>query len=113
MNTIGTALHVRIYIGESDKWGHKPLYMAILEMLRREDCAGCTVTRGLAGFGAASRIHSASIVRLSEDLPLVLDWVDLPERVERVMPRLSEMVGASLASASQNTQPCASLVPVT
>jgi CBS-domain-containing membrane protein len=96
LQTIGQATCVTIYIGESDKWGHTPLYTAILELLRREDCAGATVTRGLAGFGAHSRIHSASIMRLSEDLPLVVEWVDLPERVERVMPKLVEMVAEGL-----------------
>ena len=101
MNTIGTALHVRVYTGESDKWRHKPLYMAIVEMLRQEDCAGATVTRGLAGFGAASRIHAASIVRLSEDLPIVIDWVDLPDRVERVMPKLIEMVAEGLVTVQE------------
>ena len=101
MKTIGTALHVRIYIGESDKWGHKPLYMAIIEMLKHEDCAGATVTRGLAGFGAASRIHAASIMRLSEDLPIVIDWVDLAERVERVMPKLVEMVAEGMITVQE------------
>jgi CBS domain-containing protein len=101
MQTMGTAMEVLIYIGESDRWGRKPLHMAILEMLRKEDCAGATVIRGLAGFGAASRIHTASIVALSEDLPLVIHWVDLPERVERVMPRLVEMVAEGLITAHE------------
>jgi CBS domain-containing protein len=101
MQTMGTATEVLIYIGESDKWGHKPLYMAILEMLKQEDCAGATVIRGLAGFGAASRIHTATIVALSEDLPLVIHWVDLPDRVERVMPRLLEMVAEGLITVHE------------
>jgi CBS-domain-containing membrane protein len=89
---IGLAKKVSIYIGESDRWGHKPLYAAILELLKRENCAGATVTRALAGFGTHSRIHTASLVALSSDLPLVIEWVDSPARVGRVMPRLREMI---------------------
>jgi len=96
MEIIGLAKKVTIYVGESDRWGHKPLHLAILEMLRQEDCAGATVTRALAGFGAHSRIHTASLVDLSADLPLVIEWVDSPARVERVMPRLREMVAEGL-----------------
>ncbi|MCL4303664.1 MAG: DUF190 domain-containing protein [Anaerolineae bacterium] len=92
MEIVGLAKKVTIYIGESDKWQRKPLYAAILEMLKKEDCAGATVTRALSGFGAHSRIHTASLVDLSADLPLIIEWVDNPARVERVMPRLREMV---------------------
>lgn len=92
MEIIGLAKKVTVYIGESDRWKRKPLYLAILELLKQEDCAGATVTRGLAGFGAHSRIHTASLVDLSADLPLVIEWVDDPARMERVMPRLREMV---------------------
>ncbi|RME72045.1 MAG: CBS domain-containing protein [Chloroflexi bacterium] len=96
MQIIGLAKKVTVYIGESDRWGRKPLYMAVLDLLKQEDCAGATVTRGLAGFGAHSRIHTASLVALSADLPLVIEWVDSPERVSRVMPRLREMVTEGL-----------------
>lgn len=96
MEIIGKAQKVTIYIGESDRWEHQPLYTAILELLRRENCAGATVTRALAGFGAASRIHTASIVALSSDLPLIIEWVDNPVRVERVMPHLRVMVTEGL-----------------
>jgi CBS-domain-containing membrane protein len=96
MEIIGLAKKVTVYIGESDKWGRKSLHAAILEMLKQEDCAGATVTRALSGFGAASRIHTASIVDLSADLPLVIEWVDNPARIERVMPRLREMVTEGL-----------------
>jgi CBS domain-containing protein len=92
MEIIGLAKKVTIYIGESDRWRRKPLHTAILEMLKQEGCAGATVTRAISGFGAASRIHTATIVDLSADLPLVIEWVDNPARVERVMPRLREMV---------------------
>lgn len=96
MEIVGTATKVTIYIGDSDRWRGRPLYSALLEMLKSENCAGATVTRAVAGFGAHSRIHSASIVRLSEDLPLVIEWVDHPDRVARVMPRLVEMVAEGL-----------------
>jgi CBS domain-containing protein len=101
MQIKGRAQKVTIYIGESDKWKNKPLYMAILEMLKAEDCAGATVTRGLAGFGAHSRIHTASLVALSADLPLVIEWVDSPARVEQVMPRLQEMVIEGLITVQE------------
>lgn len=96
MEIIGLAKKVTVYIGESDKWGRKPLHAAILEMLKQEGCAGATVTRAISGFGAHSRIHTATIVDLSADLPLVIEWVDNPARVERVMPRLREMVTEGL-----------------
>ena len=101
MEIVGLAKKVTIYIGESDRWQRKPLYQAILEMLRKEDCAGATVTRALAGFGAHSRIHTASLVDLSADLPLVIEWVDNPARVERVMPRLREMVVEGLITVQE------------
>jgi len=96
MQTIGKAKRVMIYIGESDRWEHKPLHMAILEMLKRKDCAGATVTRALAGFGAHSQIKTASLVDLSADLPLKIEWVDNPARVERMMPRLRQMIKEGL-----------------
>lgn len=92
MQIIGKAKKVNIYIGENDKWGRAPLYMAILELLKKENCAGATVTRGLAGFGAHSQIRTASLVDLSSDLPLVVEWIDNPARVELVLPRVQEMV---------------------
>jgi CBS domain-containing protein len=101
MEIVGLAKKVTIYIGESDKWGRKPLYAAILEVLKKEDCAGATVTRALSGFGAHSRIHTASLVDLSADLPLIIEWVDNPARVERVMPRLREMVVEGLITVHE------------
>lgn len=89
---------VRVYVGESDQSHGRPLYMALLEMLRTEGCAGATVIRGIAGFGANSRIHTASVLRLSEDLPVVIDWIDTPERVERLLPRVVAEVGGGLVT---------------
>lgn len=92
----GQGKRVTIYIGETDQWHHQPLFMAILEFLRREGCAGATVERGLAGFGANSRIKTASLLDLSVDLPVVVTWVDRPDRVERILPQLAQMVPAGL-----------------
>src|SRR5215831_17547418 len=96
MDIAGTGRRVRIYTGEASQWRGKPLFLAVLEFLRAEGAAGATVTRGVAGFGATSRLHTATLFRLSEDLPLVIDWIDTPERVERLLPRLRAMVTAGV-----------------
>jgi PII-like signaling protein len=83
---------LRIFIGESDKHGRKPLYQAIVEMLREEGMAGATVLRGVEGFGAKSHLHTARILRLSEDLPIVIEVADTAEKIEAVMPKIDEMV---------------------
>jgi len=85
-----------IYLGESDVWHHQPAYMAILEFLKSEGCAGATVVRGIAGFGASSRIKTTAILRLAMDLPVVITVVDREDRLQRVVPRLKEMVGSGL-----------------
>ncbi|MDQ7836167.1 MAG: DUF190 domain-containing protein [Humidesulfovibrio sp.] len=84
---------LRIYIGESDHVGAKLLYEAIVEEAHRRGLAGATVTRGLLGFGAGSLVHTARILRLSQDLPVVVEIVDRPERIAAFMPLLEEMVG--------------------
>jgi uncharacterized protein len=96
MKIEGPAKQLRIYIGESDNWHGKALFNAIVERARREGLAGVTVMRGVEGFGANSRIHSASILRLSEDLPVVVEIVDTAERVELFLPLLDEMVTEGL-----------------
>ena len=83
---------LRIFIGESDTWHGRPLYEAIVARVREEGLAGATVLRGIEGFGAHSRIHSSRILRLSEDLPIVVEIVDTAENVDRVLPLLDEMV---------------------
>ena len=100
MKISGPGKHLRIFIGESDRWQHRSLADAILEMLRSEGLAGATVTRGIAGFGAHSRIHTAHILRLSEDLPIVIEAIDLPERIDKVIPKLDEMVTEGLVVVS-------------
>jgi PII-like signaling protein len=88
----GEQFLVRIFIGEEEKWHHQPLWRALLERLRREGFAGATVFHGVAGFGAASVIHTAQIVDLSGDLPVVIEVVDDKEHVDRLLPILDEMV---------------------
>ena len=100
MKIEGPGKQVRIFIGESDRWHHKPLADAIVEMIRVEGLAGATVSRGLAGFGANSRIHTAHVLRLSEDLPIVIDVIDRPDRIERILPKLDEMVQEGLVVVS-------------
>ena len=87
---------LRVFIGESDTWHGKPLYQAIVERVRREGLAGATVLRGIEGFGADSHLHTSRILRLSEDLPVVIEIVDTPEQIDRVVPILDEMVGEGM-----------------
>ena len=92
MDIIGPAKLLTIYIGESDKWHGKPLATALVERLRAEGAAGATVTRAIEGFGANSRIHSAHILRLSEDLPIIIEIVDDEENIKKLLPYLDESV---------------------
>ena len=92
------ALLLRIFLGESDRWQHQPLYEAIVLKARELHLAGATVLRGPMGFGAASRIHTAKILRLSTDLPLVIEIVDAEEKVRTLLPFLEEMMGGGLVT---------------
>ena len=83
------AILLRIFIGESDEYEGKPLYRHLLELFKKEGIAGTTVLRGLGGFGKNSHIHTASILRLSTDLPIVVEAVDRKENIERMRPMLS------------------------
>ena len=96
MKLEGEGLLLRVFVGESDTWHGKPLYQAIVERVREAGLAGATVLRGLEGFGAHSRIHTSRILRLSEDLPVVIEIVDQPERVEAIIPTLDEMISEGL-----------------
>lgn len=97
----GTHVLVRIYIGELDKWHHQSLSTALVERLRREGFAGATVFHGVAGFGARSVVHTTHILRLSEDLPVVIEVVDSEEHVRRLMPILDEMVTEGLVTTEK------------
>ncbi len=96
MKIEGRALLVRIYIGESDKHDGTPLYEAIVLRLRELGLAGATVLRGIEGFGAHARLHTTRLLRLSEDLPILIEVVDAEERIRAVLPELNEMVGDGL-----------------
>ena len=87
---------LRLFIGESDTRHGKPLYQAIDARVRKEGLAGTTVLRGIEGFGAHSRLHTSRILRLSEDLPVVIEIVDTADRIDRIVPLLDEMVGEGL-----------------
>ena len=89
---------LRIFIGESDKWHGKPLYEAIVLKARELHMAGATVLRGPMGFGANSRLHTAKIMRLSEDLPMVIEIVDSKEKIDELMPHIDQMVQEGLVT---------------
>ena len=95
------AILLRIFIGESDRWEHKPLYEAIVLRARELQLAGATVTRGLMGFGQDSRLHTAKILRLSMDLPLVIEIVDSEEKINAFLPELEKMIGGGLVTMEQ------------
>jgi uncharacterized protein len=101
MKMEGEGTLLRIFIGESDTWHGKPLYEAIVEHVRREGIAGATVLRGIEGFGADSRLHTSRILRLSEDLPVVIEVVDTAENIDRVLPALDEMVGEGMVTTER------------
>ena len=96
MQLNGSALLVRIYIGESDRWEGKPLYQAIVERLRELHIAGATVLRGIEGFGAHAHLHTTRLLRLSEDLPILIEIIDREERLRAVLPELDRMVNDGL-----------------
>jgi uncharacterized protein len=89
---------MRIHIGESDRWHGKPLYEAIIELLRREKFSGTTVLRGVGGYGSSSVYHTDKILRLSQDLPIVVEVVESSERIEQILPQLDEMIGGGLVT---------------
>ena len=92
------AVLLRIFIGESDRWQHRPLYEAIVMKAREAHLAGATVLRGPMGFGKSSRVHTAKILRLSTDLPLVIEIIDTDEKINAFLPVLEEMMGGGLVT---------------
>ena len=87
MSIPGEASLLRIFIGETDKYAGKPLYRVIVTEARKRNLAGATVLRGCLGFGANSRIHTSKVLRLSEDLPMVIEIIDDPDKIEAFLPR--------------------------
>jgi PII-like signaling protein len=92
----GEHVLLRILIGESDKTGGKPTYQVLVEMFRRANISGATVLRGVMGYGAHSHPHTTSILRLSQDLPIVIEVVDSQENIERVLPQIEQAVQGGL-----------------
>src|SRR5881628_957101 len=92
------AVLLRIFLGESDRWKHQPLYEAIVLKAREMHLAGATVLRGPMGFGKSSRLHTAKILRLSMDLPLVIEIVDEEQKIQAFLPALEEMMGSGLVT---------------
>ena len=92
------AVLLRIFIGESDRWEHKPLYEAIVLKARETHLAGATVLRGPMGFGKTSHLHTAKILRLSMDLPLIIEIVDSEEKINTFLPILDNMMGGGLVT---------------
>ncbi len=89
---------LRIFVGEADRWHGKPLYEAIVEEARKRGLAGATAWKGFIGFGRHSRVHTAKILRLSEDLPVVIEIVDASEKIEGFLPALDAMVQEGLVT---------------
>jgi PII-like signaling protein len=89
---------MRVHIGESDRWHGKPLYEAIVELLRREKFSGVTVLRGVGGYGSSSIYHTEKVLRLSQDLPIVVEVVESSERIEAILPQLDQMIGGGLVT---------------
>ncbi len=98
MKIEGEGKLLRIFIGESDTWHGRPLYQAIVRRVREAGLAGATVVRGIEGFGADSHLHTSRILRLSEDLPIVIEIVDTPERIDEILPLLDEMIGEGMVT---------------
>jgi PII-like signaling protein len=92
-------VRLRIYLGENDRWAHEPLHEAIVRRARESHLAGATVIRGLMGFGRSSRMHTAKILRLSLDLPLVIEIVDSGAKIAAFLPELEKMVGGGLITS--------------
>lgn len=101
MKIEGEGQLLRIFIGESDRWQGKPLYEAIVLKAREMGLAGATVVRGLMGFGADSRLHTVKVLRLSEDLPMMVEIMDKPERIESFIPELDRMVTEGIITLEQ------------
>lgn len=96
MKLQGPASRLTIFIGEADQWHHRPLYSEIVHRAHAAGLAGASVLRGVEGFGAGSRVHTARLVSLSDDLPVLVVIVDSDERIEAFLPELDELIGSGL-----------------
>jgi PII-like signaling protein len=101
VDLVGKARRVRIYVSEGVKVGRKPAHLAILELLRAEDAHGATVLRGVEGLGSHGHIHVSHLVDVAQDLPIVVEWIDAPEVVERLIGRVKAMVPRGLITIDE------------
>jgi len=96
MQPLAKAKRIRMYVSENHRVGHRPAHLAVLELLRRERASGATVLHGIEGFGGSRVVHTANLGDVVERLPVIIEWIDTPEAVERLWPRLREMLPGSL-----------------
>lgn len=100
---IGENVLMRIFIGENDRFGHRPLYEALIEMMRKEGLAGATVIRAICGFGAHSIYHTQKLLDLSSDLPLIVEVVDSQQKIDAIMPQVDAMMGGGMITLEKAT----------
>ena len=98
MHPTTKAKRLRIYVNEDDQVGHQPAHVAIVALLKREGAAGATVLRGLEGFGGSGVVHTVNLADLVEKLPLVIEWIDIPARIESLLPKLEQMLPQGLVT---------------
>ena len=97
----GESVLMRIFIGESDRYQGKPLYHVLVEMLRSEKIAGATVLRGILGYGARSHLHTAHILRLSQDMPMIIEVIDSQDNIDRVLPEIEKLMKGGLITVEK------------
>jgi PII-like signaling protein len=98
MRRFQKAKRVRIYLEENDRVGHRPAHLAVVELLRRSEAAGASVFRGLEGFGSSGVVHTVNLGDLVEKLPMVIEWIDAPERIERLLAEVERLVPGALVT---------------
>lgn len=110
---ISEQILMRIFVGEQDRFGHQPLYEALVELFRNEGFSGATVLRGLCGFGGHHVCHTQRLLDLSADLPLIVEVVESQEKVDAIMPRLDTMMAGGMITQEKTTViryvPCAAI----
>lgn len=99
----GPASRLTVYIGEADTWRHKPLYSELVHRAHTAGLAGASVFRGIEGFGSSSKVHTARLLSLSEDLPVAVVVIDTPDRIEEFLPQVEEVVGEGLVTIDEVT----------
>jgi PII-like signaling protein len=112
MKVPSEAMLLRVFIGESDKINGRPLYEMIVTLAQEQGMAGATVLRGVLGFGAGGRAHTSKILRLSEDLPLVVEIVDMEAKIEAFLPELDKLIGEGLVTL-EKVRTCFYRLPTT